>query len=110
MSIQNYENRGATEAYAPFLGPKIPQNGNIFKERYQQRNKHPLTSYKIVSGMCLVALIVFLRKNMDLIALSYPLLATNYLLITTKVYSLYLMVLYPPNRTNGSDFEVCLKS
>ena len=49
-----------------FLAQTYPQNRNIFKEKYQQCNKHPLTLYKTDSGMCLGGLIVFLNKIMKI--------------------------------------------
>ncbi len=44
--------------------------------------------------MCLGDLVVYLLKNMNFIAPNQPLLTTGQLLITTRVYSLYLMDLY----------------
>ena len=62
---QHFENHGTIEAFAPFLGLKIPQNCNIFKEKYQERNKHPLTAHKMVSGMWLGDMVILPCKNME---------------------------------------------
>ena len=66
ISKQNYENHGTIDALVPFLGLKIPQNSNIFKEKYQKRNKHPLTSYKMISGLWMGDVMIFLNKIMNI--------------------------------------------